>query len=288
MSYLKVTLIDVGWGDSIFIESVNNSNERRYALVDSNDDGAYQPSIIFLKKYLRIPTRQLAARKPVFDFIMLSHDHSDHATGLRRIIEYFGTQRFWYPKIIDTEPSQLSGLLQYANSSRGKKDIAFHQAVDTEKDLVNQPEWDDVRLDVLWPQPDTIDPNPNNNSIVLTISLGNVSFVLTGDAEGEVWHQIANTIPTGKKVIKVPHHGSVNGTMMNGNTPWLDECSPTDVKLGISCHPTYPRGFPAHPHPHEEVVQEFQNRNYEYYRTDENYHITFSTDGQDVQVKASA
>ena len=64
MSYLKVTLIDVGWGDSIFIESVNHDNKPRYALIDSNDDGAYQPSIIFLKKYLRIPTKDLASRKP--------------------------------------------------------------------------------------------------------------------------------------------------------------------------------------------------------------------------------
>ena len=38
MSKLNVTIIDVGWGDSIFLESTDGNGDPIYALVDSNDE----------------------------------------------------------------------------------------------------------------------------------------------------------------------------------------------------------------------------------------------------------
>jgi len=284
MSELNVTLIDVGWGDSILIE-YKNQGRPRYGLIDSNDDDKYQPSIIYLKKYFRIPTSQLSQRRPVFDFIILSHDHSDHASGIKPIMRYFGTEYFWYPKVAERQNSPLAVLQNYANSSGGRRLVGSHRAVDSEIDLPNCPALGDVGIDVLWPPPDTIDyDNPNNNSLVLALTLRRITFVLGGDAELEVWRNIANQIPAATRVFKVPHHGSVNGTIQQGSTPWLDRVN-RNSHLGISCHPTYPRGFPTHPHPHVEVIREFDNRNFRYYRTDLNYHITFSTNGRSVRVK---
>ena len=37
MSELAVTLIDVGWGDSILLESTDAAGVTRFALVDCND-----------------------------------------------------------------------------------------------------------------------------------------------------------------------------------------------------------------------------------------------------------
>jgi hypothetical protein len=50
MSTLSVTLIDVGWGDSLLIESRDNSDSH-YALVDSNDTSSSRSSHIFLKRF---------------------------------------------------------------------------------------------------------------------------------------------------------------------------------------------------------------------------------------------
>ena len=44
---------------------------------------------------------------------------------------------------------------------------------------------------------------------------------------------------------------------------------------------------PGRTHPHKEVVDEIANRKYTCFRTDENYHLTFSTKGQKVEVKYS-
>ncbi|MCK5805095.1 MAG: hypothetical protein KAI66_19835 [Lentisphaeria bacterium] len=289
MSKLAVTLIDVGWGDSIFIEAIDASGQSRYGLIDSNDEGDHNSTLVFLRKFFRLTEKQIKARRPVFDFVMLSHDHSDHGVGLKRILSLFGAEHFWYPKIPEDQAGTLSTLLGYVTSHWGRQRVSRAQAVDSVRDLPGCPALGDVVLDVLWPDEDYYqsDDDPNNNSIVLALTLDQVTFLMTGDAELPVWSRIARKIPASTKVVKLPHHGSVNGTYENDQSPWLDMCDPGRVKLGISCHPTYPRGFPSHPHPHQEVVDELDARGFTYFRTDENYHITFSTDGQNVSVKAA-
>jgi len=139
-----------------------------------------------------------------------------------------------------------------------------------------------VNMDILWPPYDQIDSaNENNNSVVLVLMLDSVSFVLCGDAEEGVWSQIASHIPGDTYFFKVPHHGSAKGTFdRNDKTPWYDFC-PQNALLGISSHV---RPFS---HPDQEVIDLFESHSRKYYRTDEHYHITFMTDGQEVKVKYS-
>ena len=52
MAELKITLIDVGWGDSILLESVDAAGIAHLALIDSNDTTNFRSSEIFIKRYL--------------------------------------------------------------------------------------------------------------------------------------------------------------------------------------------------------------------------------------------
>ena len=142
-----------------------------------------------------------------------------------------------------------------------------------------------MALRVLWPDYDVIDPdNENNNSVVLSLTLGTVSFVFTGDAEADIWGPISQRLPDGLAVFQVPHHGGRNGVFSGaGTTPWVDRIadmqpSPT---LALSCH------IRPHGHPHPDVVGEMASRNLTVYRTDEHYHVSFSTNGSDVDVTYS-
>jgi len=275
MSNLKVTLIDVGWGDSIFIESQVDAGENYYALIDSNDTKYFRSSYIFLKRYFEKKDIKLPDDKPVFEFVILSHAHSDHGQGLKRIMREFGTKNFWYPKSL--EWSSLSELIRFSNRSNN---IEHHQSIDDTK--INA-RFGDINLQILWPPHDesAIDPNnENNNSVVIVLSLKSVSFVLTGDAEGEVWKRISHKIPQNTRFFKVPHHGSINGTFYNNDTPWFNNCS-RNVFLGISSH------IRPFRHPDQEVINLFNNNNQKYFRTDESYHVTFQTDGNIVEVKYS-
>lgn len=137
----------------------------------------------------------------------------------------------------------------------------------------------DVSLDVLWPpytQSGVYDTNnENNNSIVLVLTLGQVSFLLSGDCEADNWDQIAASIPgiPGLAVFQAPHHGAVNGVFTaNGSTPWLDAL-PNTTRIAMSSH------IRPHDHPAPEVIAELNGRNIDPFRTDQHYHLTFSTDG---------
>lgn len=286
MKYLSVTLIDVGWGDSILIETsdIDAGGPRpRFMLIDSNDNAEkdYWPSWNFLRKHFGLREDQFDTEKPFFDAVILSHDHSDHGSGLKRIMQKYGTNNFWYPKVNREESVVLSSLQAYTDHPMVRID---HEALDNSKDISNL---GDVAMEILWPPPNTIDPKPNNNSIVLTLELDGVTFLLTGDAEGKVWDQISSQIPLSTQVIKVPHHGSKNGTLHHGNTPWVDRVRnfPNTPCLGISCHPNYPNRYDF---PHQQVLNVFQQKPFPYYRTDMDYHITFTKrEGEQVKIRYS-
>ncbi len=274
MSELRVTLIDVGWGDSILIESLDENGKWHYGLVDSNDTTYLRSSFIFLKKHFKKRKIDLSAQGPIFEFVLLSHGHDDHGQGLKGIIKEFGTEKFWYPK--STSWSSQTNLLRYANRSTR---VGFHQSLDKTKIV---PALGEVDISILWPEYNRIDRhNENNNSVVLALELGGVSFVLTGDAEEEVWSRIASQLPANTRFFKVPHHGSVNGTFdSQGNETWSARLTQSPA-LGISSHPM------RFSHPDKQVIDLFRNKAWPLYRTDENYHLTFMTDGTDVKVKYS-
>jgi len=56
MSELSITLIDVGWGDSILVESVTEAGERHFGLVDCNDTSVSRSSFLFVKRHLEAST----------------------------------------------------------------------------------------------------------------------------------------------------------------------------------------------------------------------------------------
>ena len=274
MSRLRVTLIDVGWGDSLLLESEDDQGNAHYGLIDSNDTSTLRSSHIFLKRFFEKKNMTVPAPTQIFEWVLLTHAHADHGQGLKKILRDFGTVRFWYSQSAN-QPAFLADLLRYcARSAR----VGQYDVVDTGKIL---PAFGAASMQVLWPLPGNVLPNENNNSVVIVLTLGNVSFLLTGDAEADgVWAQIAGQIPTNTRLFKVPHHGSDNGTFTGlRNTPWLKSLNP-NAAVAISSHV---RPFN---HPDQSVIAALSTHK-PIYRTDQHYHLTVETDGSNVKVTYS-
>lgn len=276
MSKLAVTIIDVGWGDSILVESVDDQGFSRFGLIDCNDYEKERSSLIFVKRYFDRMSIDHENTKHNFEWVLLTHGHADHARGLKRILQTFGTKNFWYPKSVQS--TTYGTLLNYANRSNN---VLHHQSIDNTK-ILNDPNkvnFGDVTLEVLWPNHNQVDQtNENNNSVVLSLTLGNVSFVLSGDAEADVWSNIIHRIPATTKVFHHPHHGARNGLFTSGGgTPWLDKLA-QDVHILLSSH------IRPHGHPHADVVSHLDNGNFSYLRTDLHFHIRVETEGSNVKL----
>lgn len=275
MPQLSVTIIDVGWGDCILVDSQDDAGDHRFGLIDCNDYERQRTALPFVKRYLERSRIDWREKDHNFEWVLLTHGHADHARGLKEMLKTFGTRHFWYPKSVAS--TSYGVLLDYAGRS---KQVVHHQAVDETKSL-GPPEVNfHADLRILWPNDDQIDTsNENNNSVVLAITLDNVSIVLTGDAEAENWDEIIPRLPKNPTYIQVPHHGGRNGVFdPNNATPWLDHVRARKTRLVMSSHVV------PHGHPHPDVVSELAGRKFVAYRTDKNYHVTLMTGGDKVSV----
>jgi competence protein ComEC len=234
---------------------------------------------VFLKRFFE--RKQISvpfAGQPIFRWVLLTHAHSDHGLGLLRVLRTFGASEFWRPSTSRT-PRFLVNVVRFVANS---PNLTQPRIVDSSRRL---PNFGDVTLQILWPpvtKTEKLFDNENNNSVVLALTLGRVTFVLTGDAEAEgVWSQIARHLPKNTRFFKVPHHGAINSTFdANWKTPWLDSL-PGGAKVAISSHVL------PHKHPDPKVTATLDNRRVDTYRTDRHSHVTFETDGVDMSVQYS-
>jgi beta-lactamase superfamily II metal-dependent hydrolase len=276
MPKLRATIIDVGWGDSLLLESEDSAGVTHYGLIDSNDTSTLRSSHIFLKKFFERRNVTIPSTSRVFEWVLVTHAHADHGQGLKRTLKDYGTDRFWYPDPAK-KPAFFADLVRYASKPQNSR-VGQCDAIDTSKIL---PPFGNALMNVLWPTPSLRPSNENDNSVVLVITLAAASFVFTGDAEADgVWAKISNQIPGTTQFFKVPHHGSNNGTFdSSGGTPWLNQI-PTGCKLAISSH------VKPFNHPGPRVVNRLQQHGF-IYRTDSHYHVTIETDGHKVDVTYS-
>lgn len=245
---LKVHFLDVGQGDSIFIELPTNET----ILIDASIKDASDKIINYLKE----------EKVSKIDYVFATHPHSDHIGGMSAVIKAFDIGQIYMPKAVTTTKTYENLLLTIKDKNlKIKTAKAGNTIIDT----------DDLKLVVLAPNQDSYE-SLNNYSIVLKLTYKEKRFLFTGDAETLSEKEITGDVEA--DVLKVGHHGSRTST----SQAFLNKVNPSYAVISVGLNNDYK-------HPHQEVLDRLEKKNIKIYRTDQNGDIIFTTDGYNIDVK---
>ena len=252
---LEVYFVDVGQGDCVFLRSPSGKT----MLIDCGEDTSYRSVFRFLKgKFVN-----------KIDVVIATHAHSDHIGGMSRVLSRFKVGKVYLPEMASESEPYISMIDKIHSRS-----IPFAYA-----SVQDTPEikWDDeVFVKVLAPFKG-VDTTLNNSSIVLKITYGDVSVLLTGDAEHESEELQLDRWSDDElraDVIKLAHHGSATST----SERYLLAVNPRLAFVSLDYENSY--GYPS-----EEVMHLLEKYGIPLNRTDTMGTLCLKTDGKGITVE---
>ncbi len=254
---LHVIFLDVDQGDSILIVTPNGQR----VLVDGGPDpvGVIQ----VLNAHLPFWDRSV-------DLLVSTHPDEDHIAGLVGVV-----QRHPIGAVVEGIPGDTPHYLRWRQALEEKSIIPLPVHRGASIDI-----GDNLTLEVLNPPLEAAlrpDRDPNNDSVVLRLVYGNVSFLLTGDIEEQTERElIEGKHPIASTVLKVSHHGSRHSS----GPFFLRAVSPAVAVIQAGEENRYG-------HPHSEVIDRLRDHvsEDEIYVTSLNGTVELTTDGNSLWAK---
>ena len=245
---LRVNYIDVGQGDSIFIQLPNKET----MLIDAGE--AYEADNVI--NYLN----NLGIKK--IDYVVGTHPHTDHIGGLEEVINTFDVGSIYMPKV--SSNSKTFEDLLTTISNKGLK-------VKTAKSGVVVLSEDNLKLEFIAPNSDNYS-NLNNYSAVLKLTYLDNTFLFMGDAETLSEDEITSDVDA--DVIKVGHHGSDSSSSVE----FVKKVSPEYAIIMVGEGNSYN-------HPYQSIIDRYESVGAKVLRTDLDGNIVCDSDGVDVTCK---
>lgn len=247
---MQLHVIDVGQGDSTLIMSKDG-----IVLVDAGP-GSAEDSLVEYLKDVGITT---------IDYAIFTHPDEDHIGGADVVINNFEVKNVIMPNATKTTKT-FEKMIEAIEQSNANVIEATSGASYT---------LGDIAFRILAPNKASYDAT-NNYSVVVKLTYGNNTFMLTGDAESESESEILAKYPASElraDFLKVGHHGSSTST----STAFLTAVSPSIASISCGEDNKYN-------HPHRETIEKLQGANIKVYRTDLLSTVVFVCDGNTISV----
>jgi competence protein ComEC len=261
---LELTAIDVGQGDSLFV--VFPDGQRM--LVDGGGIpvfGHAQRSNLDTGEDVVAPYLWDRGIRRV-DIVALSHAHEDHSGGLPALIADFRPAELWTGA---TPASPVWDRVREAAQRAGTKIRALHEP--------GHFTVGGAGIEVLAPMEDyqAKDIPKNDDSLVLRLTYGGHTFLLSGDVERPIEREMLGLGEVrATEVLKVAHHGS----RTSSTEEFLDAVHPAFAIISAGFENSYG-------HPTATVLDRLEARHATVLRTDLNGLITIRTDGHRLRVE---
>lgn len=242
----QVHFIDVGQGLSVLVES-----DGHFLLFDGGDRKASSLVVSYLKEQ----------GVETLDYVIASHYDADHLNGVVGALNAFQVSQVLAPDYeTDTK------VFQSFQSVIKEKNIPLsHPAPGDTFTLGN------TSFMVLAPQNKSYQ-NANDYSVAIRLAAGDVSFLITGDAEVESEAEMVKSgLPLESTVYVAGHHGSASSSSWD----FLQKAVPEYAVISCGTGNSYG-------HPHVETMEKLESMEIPVFRTDKQGTITAFTDGTDL------
>lgn len=258
---LKVTMIDVGQGDSFLVEFPG----RKKMLVDGG--GLTGTSFDVGEKVVSPFLWSKGIRR--LDFLVTSHSHPDHIGGLTSVARNFRVGELW--EAASQPATKGLAALERAvrpGTPRLSLSVGYVRLVEG------------ATVEVLHPADRTGSgqADPNEASLVLKLTYGEKSFLFTGDIGPEAEAELLRSgTDLRSDVLKAPHHGSDGSS----SRVFIEAVRP-EVVL-IPAGRGNPFGFPG-----RTALENYRRVNALVVRADQDGAAEAATDGRSLKVRSFA
>lgn len=246
--YLKIHYIDVGQGDSVFIQSGGGN-----MLVDAGDNEHGTKVVEYLKSH---GVSQL-------DLVIATHPHVDHIGGMDDVLKSISVKRILLPEVSYSSDS-FQAFMEVAVS----KQIPLLRPVIGDTYLLGN-----AKFTVIAPN-STGYEEVNDYSVGIRLDYGSHSFLFCGDAEETSEYEMCeNGISLKADVLKLSHHGSKTST----TDRFLRAVDPTYAIISVEKGNEYG-------HPCKKLCKRLKKHNVKVIRTDESGSIIVASDGVRIYI----
>ncbi|MBF0910987.1 MAG: MBL fold metallo-hydrolase [Atopobium sp.] len=243
---VTIKFIDVGQGEAILI-----ALPEKTMLIDAGPTGS-APKIAQV-------LQELGRNK--IDYLVATHPDEDHIGGMADVISSTQIGTIYAPNKTNNTATYRKFLTAIQNNNL---QITLAEA----GTIIDQT--DSYKLEILWPKKDANFPETNDYSIIIKLTVGNKTFLFTGDAPTNA---ILNSNPGHIDVLKLSHHGSRTGT----TEVLIHKLSPTYAVLSYAVDNPYG-------HPMQSVLNALHKHSVEVWGTGANGTITITCDGTNIDI----